>query len=171
MRRILVPTDFSEPSRQALGYALGLAAVVEGDLLLLHVVEKDPCCRYIVGEPADPHPPWVDSTGHLFQWDPSPTIIYHDRCEEARWKLANLLPPGYPERFRPLVTRRQGWRGNRQSRPGEEGRFDPPGGPPPPTLAPFRVAQCAGSNPAPDASSSYGVLRRRWGLFSAGEEA
>jgi nucleotide-binding universal stress UspA family protein len=104
MRRILVPTDFSEASRQALDYALGLAAAVEGDLLLLHVVGKEPFCRYIVGEPVEPYPPWVDSTGHLFQWHSSPTIIYHDRCEEARWKLASLLPPGYPERFRPLVS-------------------------------------------------------------------
>jgi nucleotide-binding universal stress UspA family protein len=104
MKRILVPTDFSEPSRQALGYALWLAAAVEGDVLLLHVVEKDPLCRYIVGEPAEPHPPWVDSSEPLLHWHRSPTIIYHDRCEEARWKLASLLPPGYPERFRPLVT-------------------------------------------------------------------
>ena len=104
MRRILVPTDFSEPSRQALGYALGLTAAVEGDLLLLHVVEKNPLCRYTVGEPVEPQPPWIDHTGHLFRWPSSPTIIYHDRCEEARWKLASLLPPGYPERFRPLVS-------------------------------------------------------------------
>jgi nucleotide-binding universal stress UspA family protein len=32
MRRILVPTDFSDPSRQALHYALALTAAVEGDL-------------------------------------------------------------------------------------------------------------------------------------------
>jgi nucleotide-binding universal stress UspA family protein len=104
MRRILVPTDFSEPSQQAIHYALRLAAAVEGDLLLLHIVEGDPLPRYIVGGTMDMCPPWVDPPGRLLQESRSATIIYHDRCEEARWKLASLLPPGYPERFRPLVS-------------------------------------------------------------------
>jgi universal stress protein A len=104
MRKILVPTDFSEPSRQALSYALELATAVEGYLLLLHVVEQEPLGRYIVGEAAASHAPWVDHTGYLFQCQRAPTIIYHDHCEEARWKLSSLLPPGYPERFRPMVT-------------------------------------------------------------------
>jgi nucleotide-binding universal stress UspA family protein len=104
MRRILVPTDFSEPSRQAIHYALTLAAAVEGDLVLLHIVEGDPLPRYIVGETPDMCPPWVDPPGRLLQESRSATIIYHDRCEEARWKLASLLPPGYPEQFRPLVS-------------------------------------------------------------------
>jgi nucleotide-binding universal stress UspA family protein len=104
MRRILVPIDFLEPSRQAIHYALTLAAAVDGDLLLLHFVEGDPLPRYIVGGTPDMCPPWVDPPGRLLQESRSATIIYHDRCEEARWMLASLLPPGYPERFRPLVS-------------------------------------------------------------------
>jgi nucleotide-binding universal stress UspA family protein len=57
MRRILVPTDFSEPSRRAIHYALTLAAAIEGDLVLLHIVEGDPLPRYIVGEIPDLCPP------------------------------------------------------------------------------------------------------------------
>jgi nucleotide-binding universal stress UspA family protein len=104
MRRILVPTDFSDPSRQAIHYALALAAAVEGDILLLHVVEGDPLPRYVIGGSADMFPSWMDATGRHPQGTCSPMLIYHDRCEEARWKLASLLPSGCPERFRPLVT-------------------------------------------------------------------
>jgi hypothetical protein len=60
--------------------------------------------RYIVGETPDMCPPWVAPPGRLLQESRSATIIYHDRCEEARWKLASLLPPGFPEQFRPLVS-------------------------------------------------------------------
>lgn len=104
MRRILVPIDFSDASRPAIHYALALTAAVEGDLLLLHVVEGDPLPRYVVGETPEMFPSWMDCTGRRFQEACSPTIIHHDRCEEARWKLASLLPSGCPERFRPLVT-------------------------------------------------------------------
>jgi nucleotide-binding universal stress UspA family protein len=104
MRRILVATDFSDPSRHAIQYALALTAAVEGDILLLHVIEGDPLRRYVVGEIPDMFPSWEATTGSLFQAPRSPTIIYHDRYEEARWKLASLLPSGCPERFRPLVA-------------------------------------------------------------------
>ncbi len=104
MRRILVPTDFSDASRPAIHYALALTAAVKGDLLLLHVVEGDPLPRYVVGETPDMFPSLMDFTDRGFQGACSPTIIRHDRCEEARWKLASLLPAGCPERFRPLVT-------------------------------------------------------------------
>jgi nucleotide-binding universal stress UspA family protein len=104
MRRILVPADFSAVSRPAIHYALALTAAVEGDLLLLHVVEGNPLPRYVVGETPEIFPAWMDFTGRLYQKAYSPTIIHHDRCEEARWKLASLLPSGCPERFRPLVT-------------------------------------------------------------------
>jgi hypothetical protein len=73
-------------------------------LLLLHVVEGDPMPRYVVGETPEMFPSWVDFTGRRFHGACSPTIIHHDRCEEARWKLASLLPSGCPQRFRPLVS-------------------------------------------------------------------
>jgi universal stress protein A len=39
IRRILAPTDFSEPSKQAIAYAFELAQTSEAKLVLLHVVE------------------------------------------------------------------------------------------------------------------------------------
>jgi nucleotide-binding universal stress UspA family protein len=40
LRRILVPTDFSESARKAFLYGLSFAREYEGELLLLHVVES-----------------------------------------------------------------------------------------------------------------------------------
>lgn len=45
IRRILVPIDFSEPSRQALRYALGLAGRFEAGLTVCHVVAPVPPSR------------------------------------------------------------------------------------------------------------------------------
>ena len=42
MKRILVPTDFSAPSLQAVRYGIELTSTVEGKLLLLHVIEGEP---------------------------------------------------------------------------------------------------------------------------------
>jgi universal stress protein A len=38
-QQILVPVDFSKPSRQALDYAIELAPVLQARLVLLHVIE------------------------------------------------------------------------------------------------------------------------------------
>lgn len=45
LKRLLVPTDFSDPSRKALQYALNLAESFDGSVSLLHVVEplSTPC--------------------------------------------------------------------------------------------------------------------------------
>jgi nucleotide-binding universal stress UspA family protein len=40
LRRILVPTDFSESAHQALDYGISLALEFQAELLLLHVVEN-----------------------------------------------------------------------------------------------------------------------------------
>ena len=40
LRRVLMPTDFSEPSREALAYAQAVAARFEAELLLAHVTER-----------------------------------------------------------------------------------------------------------------------------------
>jgi universal stress protein A len=40
MKHILAPTDFSAPSRKALGYAKQLAAVLGAKVTLLHVIER-----------------------------------------------------------------------------------------------------------------------------------
>jgi nucleotide-binding universal stress UspA family protein len=39
LRRILLPTDFSESARHALGYAVSFATEYKAELLVLHVVE------------------------------------------------------------------------------------------------------------------------------------
>jgi nucleotide-binding universal stress UspA family protein len=39
IRRILAPTDFSEPSKQAIAYAFELAQTFEATLVLLHIIE------------------------------------------------------------------------------------------------------------------------------------
>jgi len=46
-KRILAPIDFSEPSDQALRYALDFARRSNGHLLLLHMVEAFPIRRQI----------------------------------------------------------------------------------------------------------------------------
>ena len=50
MKRILVPTDFSAPSLQAVRYGIELTSTVEGKLLLLHVIEGEPTRYHAVGE-------------------------------------------------------------------------------------------------------------------------
>jgi nucleotide-binding universal stress UspA family protein len=42
IHRILVPTDFSEPSKQAIIYAFELAQTSGATLVLLHVIEELP---------------------------------------------------------------------------------------------------------------------------------
>ena len=42
LKRILVPTDFSEPSRKALAYAEALAKAFGASIDVLHVVEEPP---------------------------------------------------------------------------------------------------------------------------------
>lgn len=42
IRRILVPTDLSDPSLQALKHAIGLTSVYEASIVLLHVIETSP---------------------------------------------------------------------------------------------------------------------------------
>ncbi|MBM4175052.1 MAG: universal stress protein [Ignavibacteria bacterium] len=42
IRKILVPTDFSDMSAQAFGYAEEIASQYDGEIHLLHVLEKTP---------------------------------------------------------------------------------------------------------------------------------
>ena len=104
MKSILVPTDFSEPSRQAVNYALALAYAWRAEMLLLHVVEGEPVRRYVVRGKPEVLPSWIDSTGSLVWWHSPQTIIQHDLYEEAQWKLSALIPPGSFENSHRLVT-------------------------------------------------------------------
>jgi universal stress protein A len=104
MKLILVPTDFSEASREAIRYGLELTTALEGDLLLLHVVEGDPIRTYTVGGPSKRLACAVDLTGDMARFEVPPQLIHRDLCEEAQWKLSALLPAGSPDRFRARVA-------------------------------------------------------------------
>jgi nucleotide-binding universal stress UspA family protein len=103
MKRILVPTDFSEASLRAVQYAVELTSAVRGRMLLLHVVEGDPVRLYTTGG----FPERLAYLGDLkldrLCYAVPQMIFRRDLDEEARWKLAALLPPGAPSRFRALV--------------------------------------------------------------------
>jgi universal stress protein A len=105
MKRILVPTDFSARSLEALGRAVKYAQSIEGELLLLHVVEGQPLRWYAVnGQPGELYPSRrTDPEGAFFLPQVSQKVVHRDLCQEAQWKLATLLPP-CQDRFRALVT-------------------------------------------------------------------
>lgn len=104
IKRILVPTDFSEPSLAAIRYGLDLAETVRGEMILLHVVEEKPVCNYVVGErPVFLRDEFAPDLDPLRRSLPQ-RIIRRDLCEEAYWKLAVLFPPAYRNRVRMAVT-------------------------------------------------------------------
>jgi nucleotide-binding universal stress UspA family protein len=109
MTRILVPTDFSEPSLAAVRYGIELATAVGGDVVLLHVVEGASVHSYTVDSYAvDGLPPYlsdmIDPAGGYFRSPFEQKLILRDFCEEARWKLDALVPPGYRARVHTVVT-------------------------------------------------------------------
>jgi universal stress protein A len=104
MKRILVATDFSDASREVVRYGLELTTAMEGDMLLLHVVEGDPIRTYTVAGLSDRFASSLDLMGDMARAAVPPKLIHRDLCEEAQWKLSALLPAGSPDRFRALVT-------------------------------------------------------------------
>jgi universal stress protein A len=104
MKRILVPTDFSAPSLEAVRYGIELTSTVEGALFLLHVIEGKPTRCHVMGEL--PASLWyaLDLTVIMVSHQPPPKVMCHDLCDEAEWKLAALLPVGVSERFHTLIT-------------------------------------------------------------------
>jgi nucleotide-binding universal stress UspA family protein len=104
MKRILVPTDFSVPSLEAVRYGIESMSTVEGELFLLHVIEGAPTRCHAVGERPAGLSYALDLTVIMVRHQPPPKVICHDLCEEAEWKLADLLPVGEAERFHTLVT-------------------------------------------------------------------
>lgn len=76
IRKILVPTDFSESARHALGYALSLAEEFHAEVTLLHVVEE-----MAVGYASDLFPvPMAE--------------VFHEISAYARKELAALASTG-----------------------------------------------------------------------------
>jgi nucleotide-binding universal stress UspA family protein len=104
MKRILVATDFSEASREVVRYGFELTTAMEGDMLLLHVVEGNPVRTYTVAGLSDHFASSVDLTGGIAGGAVPPKLIHRDLCEEAKWKLSALLPAGSRDRFRVVVT-------------------------------------------------------------------
>jgi universal stress protein A len=104
MKRILVATDFSDTSQDVVRYGLDLTTAMEGDMLLLHVVEGDPIHTYTMAGLSDRFEGPLDFTGDLARVAVPPKLIHRDLCEEAEWKLSALLPAGSRDRFRALVT-------------------------------------------------------------------
>ena len=104
MTRILVATDFSEPSLAALKYARALTYAVHGEGLLLHVVEDEPVRRYVVGRQPEAPAYWLDLMADALRPQMPSQVIHRDLVEEAQWKLSALLPPAGHDRFRTLVA-------------------------------------------------------------------
>jgi nucleotide-binding universal stress UspA family protein len=104
MTRILVATDFSESSLAALSYATALAYALNGEGLLLHVVEEEPVRRYVVGRQPEAPMYWLELMADALRPQIPSQVIHHDLFEEAQWKLSALLPPVGHDRFRTLVV-------------------------------------------------------------------
>jgi nucleotide-binding universal stress UspA family protein len=104
MKHILVGTDFSEASREAIRIGLELMTAMAGDMLLLHVVEEDPIRTYTAAALSGRFASSLVFTDYMSRVAMPPQLIHQDLCEEAQWKLSALLPAGSPDRFRALVT-------------------------------------------------------------------
>jgi nucleotide-binding universal stress UspA family protein len=103
MKRILVPIDFSTPSLAALTQAVRYTQAVNGELLLLHVVEGEPLRWYTVNGLPEAPSARLDPIAQLLLPQRPQQRVARDLSAEAEWKLAALLPP-QPDRFRALVT-------------------------------------------------------------------
>jgi nucleotide-binding universal stress UspA family protein len=104
MTRILVPTDFSEPSLAAVRSGIELADAVGGVVFLLHVVEWASVCDYVVGGLPLYFSDMIDLGGQYFRSPLKQQLIRRDFWEEARWKLDALVPPSSQARIHTLVT-------------------------------------------------------------------
>jgi nucleotide-binding universal stress UspA family protein len=104
MTRILDATDFSESSLAALRYATALTYALNGEGLLLHVVEEEPVRRYVVGWQPEAPMCWLELMADALRPQMPSQVIDHDLVEEAQWKLSALLPPAAHDRFRTLVV-------------------------------------------------------------------
>jgi nucleotide-binding universal stress UspA family protein len=104
MTRILVATDFSESSLAALRYAMALTYALNGEGLLLHVLEEEPVRRYVVGRQPEAPMYWLEFMADALRPQTPSHVIHHDLFGEAQWKLSALLPPIGHDRFRTLVV-------------------------------------------------------------------
>lgn len=94
---MLVPTDFSAPANQALGYALEEATLHRAKVTLLHVLalHADTDVYYVTGSPEPPSLGRADPTGGgRVRARPlsEPTVVRNDPSEEALTRLQDLIP-------------------------------------------------------------------------------
>jgi nucleotide-binding universal stress UspA family protein len=104
MKRILVPTDFSEASRIAVGHAVEVAEALGAELLLLHVVDEAQVGRAQLAGIREVFTMTIDPTGNAFSYEIPHDADFQSLCEGAEWKLAALLPPLESDRLRTLVV-------------------------------------------------------------------
>jgi nucleotide-binding universal stress UspA family protein len=100
IERILVPTDFSEPSLAAVRYALELADAVGGRIILLHGIEGEPVHSYMVGGP----PPFLrdESTPDrgLSPWqEPQEAVVLHTNAAAVVMSMFTAMSWFVPRRI------------------------------------------------------------------------
>lgn len=103
MKRLLVPTDFSETSRIAVGHAVELSDAVGAELLLLHVVDVTMLEHPRLAAIREAFTLTIDPSGNAFSTE-VPHATDDGLCAEAEWKLAALLPPLDSDRLRTRVV-------------------------------------------------------------------
>lgn len=95
---VLVPTDFSEPAKYALGYALEEATIHQAKVTLLHVLPSHTGTEvyYVTGAPG-PQPTFDPVLGGRVGTPipPQPTVVRHDHYEAARTQLRDLIPDSF----------------------------------------------------------------------------
>jgi nucleotide-binding universal stress UspA family protein len=104
MKRILVPTDFSDASRIAIGHALEVADAVGAELLLLHVVDEEMVASAQFIGIREVFTMTIDPTGNAFSYEVPHESDYQDYCAEASCKLEALLPPIESDRLHTMVV-------------------------------------------------------------------
>ena len=104
MTRILVPTDFSEPSLAAVRSGIQFATAVRGVVLLLHVVEGASVHCYADGGLPHLLRDVIDPGGEYMPPRFDQQLRRRDFCEEARWKLDALVPPCCRDNVHTVVT-------------------------------------------------------------------
>jgi nucleotide-binding universal stress UspA family protein len=93
MKRLLVPTDFSEASRIAVGHAVELSEAVGAELLLLHVVDVTTVGSPHLASIRQAFRMTIEPTGNAFSCEVPRAADDQGLCAEAESKRAALLPP------------------------------------------------------------------------------